>query len=86
MGLLLGLAQAGVLRRAAPGWRWWPVASTLGWMPAMTLVFAGAAVPGGSWPLAAVAATGTLTGAVAGSVLGLVLGASAPRLEAPWPR
>lgn len=86
MGLLLGLAQAAVLRRAAPGWRWWPAASTLAWTPAMALVFAGASVPGAGWPLAAVTATGALTGAVAGAVLGLVLGALAPRLDSPGPR
>ena len=83
MGLLLGAAQATVLRgRVGHPWRW-VLASATAWAPAMVLIFLGATAPGADWPVLAVVALGTLTGAAAGTVLGLVSGWFLPGLDGP---
>ena len=82
MGLALGAAQSLVLlARAARPWRWTWV-SALAWAPTMVVVFAGAGLPGTTWPPAAGVATGTVTGAAAGAVLGLL---TRPWLPEPVP-
>lgn len=72
MGLLLGAAQAGVLRgHVRHPWRW-VCASAAAWAPAMAVIFLGATAPEADWSAPAVVALGTATGLVAGAVLGLV--------------
>lgn len=72
MGALLGAGQALVLRHhVRHPWRWIWI-SALAWAPAMVVIFAGATVPDGSWPRAAVIVLGALTGVVAGAILGLI--------------
>ncbi len=85
MGLVLGGVQAATLRRqVSHPWRW-VVANAIAWIPAMTVIFVGATLPGRDWPTAAVVATGAVTGAVAGALLGAVLGWSLPSLQAAAP-
>lgn len=80
MGLLLGSAQALVLRGTVTRARPWVVASVAGWIPAMVVIFAGATRPEESWGTLTVVLTGTVTGLLAGSVLGLVTRAFLPAL------
>ena len=72
MGLLLGSAQAIALRGATSHPRRWVAANAMAWPPAMVVVFVGAGLPSGDWPLARVLLEGLVTGAAAGTVLGLV--------------
>jgi hypothetical protein len=44
----------------------------------MPIIFGGASLPGGDWPLLAMAGSGTVTGLVAGGALGLVSGLLLP--------
>ena len=72
MGLILGAAQARVLRgHVRHPWRW-VGASATAWAPAMAVIFLGATAPEAEWSVPAVVALGTATGLVAGAVLGLV--------------
>ncbi|HNJ77731.1 MAG TPA: hypothetical protein PKX56_00135, partial [Marmoricola sp.] len=80
MGPLLGLAQSLGLRRAAAHPRSWIVANTLGWVPAMAVIFLGATTAAATWSWVQVTLLGTATGAIAGAALGLVLGVFVPRL------
>ncbi|MEO6533933.1 MAG: nitroreductase/quinone reductase family protein [Pseudolysinimonas sp.] len=81
MGAVLGLGQALVLRKLLPHpWRWIGV-SSIGWAPAMLVIFVGATAPDGSWPLWVVVILGAATGLVAGAVLGAVTGALFPLLD-----
>ncbi len=83
MGMLLGAAQATILRgHLSHPWRW-VSANAAAWAPAMAVIFVGASAPDSQWPLPAVAGVGTVTGIVAGAVLGLVSGTFLPTLNGP---
>ena len=80
MGAMLGVAQSLVLRGRVPHrWRW-TGASALGWLVAMPIVFGGATLPGGQWPLPAVITVGAVTGLVAGGAFGVISGSLLPSL------
>jgi len=81
MGALLGAAQALALRgHVRHPWRW-ITASTVGWTPAMAVIFVGATSAGAGWSPAAVVALGAGTGLAAGAVLGVVSGWFLPSLD-----
>jgi hypothetical protein len=85
MGVLLGVAQALVLRRELPrAWRWTWV-SALAWTLTMPVIFLGATLPDASWSLPAVLLTGVLTGALAGTTYGVVTALLLPGLEGGRP-
>jgi hypothetical protein len=80
MGAVLGAAQAWVMHRQVPHpWRW-VTANMAAWAVAMPIIFVGAGLTGADWPLAAVAASGTVTGLTTGAALGLVSGLLLPSL------
>ena len=80
MGLLLGAAQAVVLRRTVQRPLQWLPANAVAWTAAMLVIFLGATTPDAGWATWQVALLGTATGSVAGALLGLVLGRWVPTL------
>jgi hypothetical protein len=72
MGVLLGAAQALVLRGTVRHpWRWVWI-SAIAWAPTMVVIFAGATLPDATWSTPPVIAVGVITGLLAGAVLGTV--------------
>lgn len=85
MGLLLGLAQALVLRRELPRAGRWTWVSALAWTLTMPVIFLGATLPEASWSLPAVLLTGAATGALAGATYGVATALLLPSLEGGRP-
>ena len=81
MGVVLGAAQASVVRRHVRHPRRWIGASAAAWAPAMVIIFMGATAPGSDWPVATVVLLGTATGALAGAALGTVTWWFLPTLD-----
>jgi F420H(2)-dependent quinone reductase len=80
MGVVLGAAQAPVLRgHVAHPWRW-VAASAAAWPAAMAAIFVGATAPSADWSAPTVVVLGTVTGLVAGALLGVVSGWFLPSL------
>ena len=73
-GAVFGAAQAWTLRGLVARPRRWVSANALGWALALAVIFTGASVPGGGWPLWALLTVGALTGVVAGLAIGAVTG------------
>ena len=81
MGVVLGAAQASVVRRHVRHPRRWIGASAAAWAPAMMIIFIGATAPGSDWPVATVVLLGTATGVLAGAALGTVTWWFLPTLD-----
>lgn len=73
MGVLMGLVQSPALPSDLPRRRW-VIANALGWIPAMSVIIAGAASVPADWPLGLIALTGAVSGALAGAAVALVTG------------
>ena len=80
MGLVLGGAQALVLRGTVTHPARWVGANALAWSATMLVIFLGSSAPGPDWTPAGVIALGAGTGVAAGAVLGLVTGCFLPSL------
>lgn len=80
MGLVLGAAQALVLRGTVSHPRRWVGANAFAWSVAMVVIFLGSSTPGPSWSPLAVIGVGAATGLAAGAVLGLLTGCFLPSL------
>lgn len=76
LGLLFGIAQAVILRRAAGQAHWWIAVNALGWGAALPCIYIASSIGStdpGSWEIAL---RGLIGGVVSGVVLGTITGLS----------
>lgn len=76
LGLLFGIAQAVVLRRAAGQVHWWIAVNAVGWGAALPCIYVAASVGSASPSSLEIAFRGLVGGAVSGVVLGTITGLS----------
>lgn len=76
LGLLFGMAQALVLRRAAGQAHWWIAVNAVGWGAALPCIYVAASLGSVSPSSLEIAFRGLVGGAVSGVVLGTITGLS----------
>ncbi|WP_084581029.1 hypothetical protein [Sphingomonas azotifigens] len=76
LGLLFGMAQALVLRRAAGQAHWWIAVNAVGWGAALPCIYVAASLGSAAPSSLEIAFRGLVGGAVSGVVLGTITGLS----------
>ncbi|OAN59990.1 hypothetical protein [Sphingomonas sp. TDK1] len=76
LGLLFGIAQALILRRAAGQAHWWIAVNAVGWGAALPCIYVAASVGSASPTSLEIAFRGLVGGVVSGVVLGTITGLS----------